>query len=82
MRRYGVRVLRSGFFSGLMLGLLTRFFAAMSIETAYPTFIHAGTEGYDRGGYEYVLMWGMPAFAILLRGGGNCSLDRVIRCEL
>ena len=27
-------------------------------------------------GYEYVLLWGLVAFAIALRGGGPYSLDR------
>jgi putative oxidoreductase len=33
-------------------------------------------------GYEYVLMWGLVAFAIALRGGGPYSLDRKLGKEL
>jgi putative oxidoreductase len=33
-------------------------------------------------GYEYALMWGLVAFAIWLKGGGEYSLDRRIGREL
>jgi putative oxidoreductase len=35
-----------------------------------------------RGGYEYVLLWGLVSFAIALRGGGPYSLDRKLGVEL
>jgi putative oxidoreductase len=69
----------------ITLGLFTRFFAAaVSIEMAYLTFVQYWNNGYGwrTEGYEYVLMWGMLAFAIALRGGGNYSLDRAIGREL
>jgi len=65
--------------------LFTRFFAAaVSIEMAYLTFVQYWAKGYGwrTDGYEYVMMWGMLAFAIALRGGGNYSLDRAIGREL
>ena len=75
------------FMSGICItvGLFTRFFAAaVSIEMAYLTFVQYWKNGYGwrAEGYEYVLMWGMLAFAIALRGGGNYSLDRVVGREL
>jgi putative oxidoreductase len=69
----------------ITLGLFTRFFAAaVAIEMAYLTFVQYWSNGYGwrTDGYEYVLMWGMLAFAISLRGGGTYSLDRVIGREL
>jgi putative oxidoreductase len=69
----------------ITLGLFTRFFAAaVSIEMAYLTFVQYWPKGYGwrTDGYEYVLMWGMLSFAIVLRGGGNYSLDRAIGREL
>ena len=51
---------------------------------AYLTFVQYWPNGYGwrTDGYEYVLMWGMLAFAIALRGGGSYSLDRAIGREL
>jgi putative oxidoreductase len=69
----------------ITIGLFTRFFAAaVSIEMAYLTFVHYWKNGYGwrTDGYEYVLMWGMLAFAIALRGGGPYSVDRKIGWEL
>jgi putative oxidoreductase len=68
----------------ITLGLFTRFFAAVAIEMAYFTFVQYWHNGYGwrHDGYEYVLMWGILAFAIALRGGGPYSVDRVIGREL
>lgn len=69
----------------ITVGLFTRFFAAaVSIEMAYLTFVQYWKNGYGwrHDGYEYVLMWGLLAFAIALRGGGPYSLDRKIGTEL
>lgn len=65
--------------------MFTRFFAAaVAIEMAYLTFVQYWHNGYGwrHDGYEYVMMWGMLAFAIALRGGGPYSVDRVIGREL
>jgi putative oxidoreductase len=69
----------------ITVGLFTRFFAAaVAIEMGYLTFIHYWAKGYGwrSDGYEYVMMWGLLAFAIALRGGGPYSLDRVLGREL
>jgi putative oxidoreductase len=69
----------------IILGLLTRFFAAsIAIELAVALWIVHAAKGFgaSAGGYEYVLMWGIVMFAIALRGGGPYSLDRVIGKEL
>lgn len=68
----------------LILGLFTRFFAAAAaIELLIITAIywHTGFSWLNRG-YEYTLLWGLACFAIALRGGGPCSLDRKIGIEL
>ena len=69
----------------ITIGLFTRFFAAaVAIEMAYLTFVQYWANGYGwrNDGYEYVLMWGMLAFAISLGGGGPYSVDRRIGREL
>jgi len=68
----------------LILGLLTRFFAAAAaIEMLIITIIYWGNGfGWTRRGYEYVLLWGLLCFAIALRGGGPYSLDRKLGREL
>ncbi len=75
------------FFGGIAIaaGLFTRFFAAaLTIEMAVITFVHylpAGFSWLNRG-YEFTLLWGLMAMAILWRGGGPYSLDRRIGKEL
>lgn len=65
----------------IVLGLLTRFFAAaLAIEFACITFIVYMPLGYGR--MEATLIWGILFFAIALRGGGPYSLDRMIGKEL
>src|SRR3546814_1574491 len=67
---------------GLLLGLFTRFWAAaIALEMAYITFFLYWDNGMSwlNRGYEFSLMWGLVCFAISLRGGGQFSLDRLMR---
>ena len=68
----------------IILGLFTRFFAAaVAIEMLIITAVYWKTGfAWTRRGYEYTLMWGLVSFAIALRGGGPCSLDRKLGREL
>ena len=68
----------------IMLGLFTRFFAAATaIEMLCIFVVYWGNGfGWLKRGYEYVLLWGLVAFAIALRGGGPYSLDRRLGREL
>jgi len=69
---------------GILLGLFTRFFAAaVAIEmfVIFCLYWHSGFSWLARG-YEYVLLWGLVAFAIALRGGGPYSLDRKLGVQL
>ena len=69
----------------IAVGLFTRFFAAaVTIEMAVITFVHYLPNGFSwlNRGYEFTLMWGLLALAILIRGGGPYSLDRRIGVEL
>jgi len=68
----------------LILGLLTRFFAAAAaVEMAIITLVYwkNGFSWLHRG-YEFTLMWGLICFAIALRGGGPYSLDRKLGIQL
>jgi putative oxidoreductase len=63
------------------IGFLTRFWAAaIAIEMAVIAFYIQWNNGYSR--VEQFLLWGIIAFAIALRGGGRCSVDRLIGWEL
>jgi putative oxidoreductase len=65
----------------IVLGLFTRFFAAIiAIELGLICFVVMMPHGYYR--MEETLIWGIVFFAIALRGGGPYSLDRVIGKEL
>jgi putative oxidoreductase len=69
----------------LAIGLLTRFVAAQVIGfMAVAVFkVHWGAGFFwAKGGYEYPLFWGLMALAILIRGGGELSLDSRIGKEL
>ena len=69
----------------IVAGLFTRFFAAaVTIEMAVIVFAHYLPNGFSwlNRGYEYTLLWGLVALAILWRGGGPYSLDRRIGKEL
>ena len=75
------------FFGGIAIaaGLLTRFFAAaVTIEMAVITFVHYLPNGFSwlNRGYEFTLLWGLVALAIVWRGGGPYSLDREMGVEL
>ena len=69
----------------LIIGLLTRFFAAaFAIEMLVALlFVHL-PNGYAAGGggYEYVLLIGAVCLTIAIGGGGPYSLDRLIGKEL
>ncbi len=74
------------FFGGLMLaiGLLTRpVAAAVVVLMAVAVFqVHLGNGFFwTNGGFEYPLMWGLIAFAFVLRGGGAWSVDARIGRE-
>ena len=71
----------------IVLGLLTRFFAAaVAIElfcvTFFVSFPHGFAFSAPGGGYEFPFMWGLIMFAIALRGGGPYSVDHAIGKEL
>ncbi len=71
--------------AAIVAGLFTRVFAAaIAIEMAVIVFLVQLPRGFiaSRGGYEFVLMWGILMLAIALRGGGPYSLDRKIGVEL
>ncbi len=69
----------------LILGLFTRFFAAvMAIEMAIALLAVHLAHGYGAGGggYEYVLLIGAALFVVAMRGGGPYSVDRFVGKEL
>jgi len=71
----------------IMAGLFTRLFAAMAIVhfIVIITFAQWATGfPWNRpgGGWEYPAFWALIFVAILLRGGGPCSLDRRLGREL
>lgn len=71
------------FFGGLFLalGLLTRLTAAVVVTVmAYAAFVVHFSSGFfwTSGGYEYPLLWGLIALAIVIRGGGVISADNRI----
>ena len=75
------------FAGGIMLaaGFLTRPVAAMVVGfMAVAVFhVHWG-DGFfwSNGGYEFPLMWGVVALAIVFRGGGKYSIDRKLGREV
>lgn len=71
------------FVGGLLLaaGLLTRLSAAAVVALmAYAAFfVHLGNGFFwTAGGIEYPLLWGLVALALVIRGGGDYSMDRQI----
>jgi putative oxidoreductase len=71
------------FIGGLLLalGLLTRLSAAAVVGVmAYAAFVVHWGNGFfwTAGGYEYPLLWGLVALALVIRGGGPLSLDRAL----
>ena len=74
------------FFGGIMLvvGFLTRPVAAMVIGfmAVAAFYVHWGNGFFwNKGGFEYPLMWGVIALAILVRGAGAYSVDRKLGRE-
>jgi putative oxidoreductase len=69
----------------IILGLVTRFFAAaLAIEMAIAFLFVHWSKGFaaGQGGFEYVLLLGIVLLVIAIRGGGPYSVDRVIGKEL
>lgn len=65
----------------LALGFLTRLSAlAVVALMGYAAFaVHLGNGFFwTNGGYEYPLLWGLIALALVLRGGGAWSVDNAI----
>jgi len=74
------------FFGGIMLvvGFLTRPVAAMVVGfmAVAAFYVHWGNGFFwTSGGFEYPLMWGVVALAILIRGAGEYSVDARLRRE-
>lgn len=74
------------FFGGLFLaiGLLTRPAAlAVAILLLVTVFHVHMPNGYfwNKGGYEFPLLWAVIALAFVFKGGGRLSLDRAIGRE-
>jgi putative oxidoreductase len=74
------------FFGGLLIaiGLLTRpAAAAAAVMLAVAAFQVHWANGYfwTDGGFEYPLMWAFLMIAIVLRGGGNLSVDGLLKKE-
>ena len=68
----------------LAIGLFTRIAAAMiAIEMIVIIFIFQWPNGYfwTNRGYEYALLWTLLSIAIVFRGGGRFSVDRLIGKE-
>lgn len=75
------------FAGGIMLavGFLTRPIAAMvaGFMLVAAFYVHWGAGFFwNNGGFEYPLMWGVVALAILFRGGGEFSIDRKLGREI
>ncbi len=71
------------FFGGLALalGILTRLSAAavVAVMGVAAFVVHWGNGFFwTSGGYEYPLLWGLVALALVIRGGGALSLDEAI----
>jgi putative oxidoreductase len=68
----------------LAIGLFTRIAAAMiAIEMIVIIFVFQWPNGYfwTNRGYEYALLWTLLSIAIVFRGGGRFSVDRLIGKE-
>jgi len=68
----------------LVLGLFTRFAAAAVLIFMIAAVHFTSAKGFfwSSGGSEYPLLIGVCALFFLIRGGGKCSLDRMIGREL
>lgn len=74
------------FVGGIMLvvGFLTRPVAAMVVGfmAVAVFYVHWGNGFFwNKGGYEYPLMWGLLALAIVFRGAGAMSVDEKLGKE-
>lgn len=74
------------FAGGIMLvvGFLTRPVAAMVVGfmAVAAFYVHMGNGFFwNKGGFEYPLMWGVIALAILIRGAGDFSVDKKLGKE-
>lgn len=74
------------FFGGLCIafGFLTRPAAvAAAIMLAVATFYVHFSNGFfwNKGGFEYPMMWMILCIAVAIRGGGSLSVDRAMRRE-
>lgn len=72
---------------GLALGLLTRLSAAMvagAMAVAVGVIYFQFGKGFfgQTGGFEYPLLLCILALAFVIRGGGHCSLDRLLGREI
>lgn len=66
---------------GMAFGFLTRVaaFGILSNMTVAFLMVHMKNGFFmDKGGYEFVLVLGCMALAMLIGGGGNLSIDRMI----
>ena len=75
------------FFGGLLLvlGFLTRPVALLVVGfmAVAVVHVHAGNGFFwTAKGYEYPLMWGLMALAIVIKGAGRWSLDALIGREV
>lgn len=74
------------FVGGILLatGFLTRLVAAQVVGfMAVAVVFHSSNGfGWTQGGYEYPLMWGAIALAIVFRGAGPLSVDAALRKEI
>ena len=69
----------------LGIGLFTRLAALMIwIEMSVIMLVFIGHNGYfwTNRGIEYALLWWLLCLAIFFRGGGRCSVDRLLGKEL
>ncbi len=73
-------------FGGLLLalGLFTRFATtAIAVFLAVAASIHIGAGFFwNKGGWEYPVLWAIIALMFVVRGGGRYSLDRLIGREI
>lgn len=75
------------FFGAIMLaiGLFTRFAAAAIMVEMFVIIVFLlWPNGYfwTKQGYEFALLWMLLCIGIFFRGGGELSVDRVLRKEL
>jgi putative oxidoreductase len=73
----------------IVVGLLTRFFAAaLAVEILIAMFAAHWANGFyvivsqQKNGYEFVLVLGIALFFIAIRGGGRYSVDAMLPKEL